>query len=102
MKMYRMWLDRWRGVFDPCFVFIPLVPLEEGWLPLMWDMMSKKLPMTRHYDGIKLKLPLTKVLLQPTNSHEWGLPHKEYICSGVSLAQPAGTGPNMELTSHSS
>ncbi|XP_044459627.1 uncharacterized protein [Triticum aestivum] len=61
MKMYRMWLDRWRGVFDPCFVmFIPLVPLEEGWLPLMWDMMSKKLPMTRHYDGIKLKLPLTK------------------------------------------
>ena len=56
-----MWLDRWRGVFDPCFVmFIPLVPLEEGWLPLMWDMMSKKLPMTRHYDGIKLKLPLTK------------------------------------------
>lgn len=22
---------------------LPPVPLEEGWLPLMWDMMSKKL-----------------------------------------------------------
>lgn len=22
MKMYRRWLDRWRGVFDPCFVMV--------------------------------------------------------------------------------